>query len=101
MGGPTDHRAWDATVAGPGWLLGVEAETRVRDLQALLRRIELKLRDGRVDGLLLVLSDTEHHRRLLRDEGATLRAQLPGSARRTLGALRAGQRPADRTVVLL
>jgi len=43
---PGDLRAWDAVVIGRGWHLPVEAETRIRDLQALLRRLALKQRDG-------------------------------------------------------
>jgi hypothetical protein len=44
--GPRDFRAWDAVVSGAGWTIGVEAETHVRDLQALERRLALKQRDG-------------------------------------------------------
>lgn len=44
-----DLRAWDGHVSGAGWHVGVEAETRPTDLQALERRLALKLRDGAVE----------------------------------------------------
>jgi hypothetical protein len=99
--GRHDLRAWDALIMGPGWSVAVEAETRVRDVQALLRRIELKVRDGLVGGVLIVLNDTEHHRRLLREPTNLLRQQFPGSARGVLGALARGERPPLRSVILL
>jgi transcriptional regulator with XRE-family HTH domain len=37
LGIPGDGRAWDDVVDGPGWSLPVEAETRLRDVQALHR----------------------------------------------------------------
>jgi hypothetical protein len=101
VSGSLDRRAWDATIGGPGWLLGVEAETRVHDVQALLRRLELKIRDGRVDGVLLVLSDTNHHRRLMREHENVLRDSFPGSPRHALRALGNGTMPAPRTALLL
>jgi len=50
---PDDRRAWDAVISTASWAMGVEAETRPRDRQALERRLELKLRDGAVDYLVL------------------------------------------------
>src|SRR5688572_22572737 len=32
-----DLRAWDASIGGPGWTVYVDAETRIRDVQALER----------------------------------------------------------------
>ncbi|HUQ44890.1 MAG TPA: hypothetical protein VM451_10860, partial [Candidatus Limnocylindria bacterium] len=72
--GRSDLRAWDAVVSGRGWRAGIEAETNVRDVQALLRRLELKRRDGDIiGGLVLALSDTRHHRELVRTAAVTLR----------------------------
>src|SRR3982751_3610335 len=39
-----DERAWDGLISTPGWRYGVEAETLPRDAQALVRRINLRLR---------------------------------------------------------
>jgi hypothetical protein len=99
--GPMDLRAWDATVSGRGWTIGVEAETRVADLQSLQRRLSLKLRDGAVDALILVLNDSRHHRELVGSADAALRAAFPTDARSALRALRRGERPAAGAVVLL
>lgn len=96
-----DRRAWDATIAGPGWQSGVEAETRVRDVQALERRLALKVRDGSVDSVILLLLESAHNRRVLALAGASLRVQFPGSARITLRRLALGQRPTDNVILLL
>ena len=55
---PGDLRAWDATIVGPGFGVGVEAETRLRDLQAAARRTNLKQRDGELDHVILLVADT-------------------------------------------
>ena len=72
--GPRDFRAWDAVVSGVGWTIGVEAETHVRDLQALERRLALKQRDGAMSLVILLLADTRHHRELMSGPGMTLRS---------------------------
>ncbi len=46
---PGDRRAWDALVASGGRRAGCEAETHLGDIQALERKLALKLRDGAVD----------------------------------------------------
>src|SRR5207237_5268388 len=57
-----DRRAWDALIGGNGWREGVEAETGLRDGQALSRRLELKRRDGAVDGIILLAPATKRVR---------------------------------------
>ncbi len=98
---PGDGRAWDAVIAGPGWTVGVEAETRPRDVQAAIRRISLKQRDGRVDSLLFVVADTRHGRDFVRGAGDDLRARFPIDGRRTLHRLGAGLQPEGDALVLL
>jgi transcriptional regulator with XRE-family HTH domain len=44
---PGDRRAWDAVIEGRGWRLPVEAESRLRDVQACSRKVMLKRRDDR------------------------------------------------------
>lgn len=100
-GGWVDRRARDAVIDVDGTCVAIEAETRVRDVQALLRHLELKRRDGRVDRLLLLLNDTAHNRRVAASAGDTLRAQFPGSARATFRALRAGAAPRADAVLLI
>jgi transcriptional regulator with XRE-family HTH domain len=98
---PGDLRAWDGQVGGPGWRLGVEAETRPTDLQALQRRLALKQRDGGVDGLILVLSDTRHNRELLRAHGDDLVERFPVPGRGAVELLAAGMLPGGNAIVLL
>jgi transcriptional regulator with XRE-family HTH domain len=96
-----DRRAWDAVIGGNGWSIGVEAETRLGDLQALYRRIALKRRDGSVDLVVLLVNETAHNRRVLAVEGGELTTQFPGTTRRTLLDLGSGVRPSLDAVAVL
>ncbi len=96
-----DLRAWDAVITLGGKAVALEAESRVGDVQALLRRLELKRRDGAVDRLLLLLNNTAHHRALLAEHGPTFRAQFPGSARAVMRALRSGLVPSEDAILIL
>jgi hypothetical protein len=95
-----DLRAWDAVIRGVGWRRPAEAETVLDDIQALERRLALKVRDGGVDGVILVIADTPRNRRAL--------AAAPGSfsafdrnARRVLSALATGRDPGGSSLILL
>lgn len=95
-----DFRAWDAVIRGVDWRRPAEAETVLDDIQALERRLALKVRDGGVDGVILVIADTPRNRRAL--------AAAPGSfsafdrnARRVLSALAAGRDPGGSSLILL
>jgi transcriptional regulator with XRE-family HTH domain len=95
-----DRRAWDAVITGPGWQVAVEAETVLRDVQALERRLNVKRRDGRAEGVLLVIADTAANRVGL----ATASTSFPGfdrRARRVLAALDAGRDPGSDALLLL
>lgn len=96
-----DLRAWDALVRLGGRRAGCEVETRVKDIQALERKLGAKLRDGGVDVLLLVLSDTLHHRSLVAEQGHVLRPLLPLDNAQVRRALRLGSLPAASGVVLV
>ena len=100
-GRPIDRRAWDAVLIGPGWRVAVEAETRLSDIQSLLRRVALKQRDGGVAAVLLLVNDTAHNRRLVRDPTLGLREQFPGSARLALGRLADGRPLESNALVVL
>ena len=100
MPGPNDQRAWDRRLDGPV-SIGVEAETRPGDLQALERAIHLKQRDSAVNRVILLISDTDRNRALLRVVLPMLRPTFPLGTRDVLEALRAGRDPgADGLVVL-
>jgi hypothetical protein len=98
---PGDRRAWDALIRLGGRRAGCEAETRLLDLQALERRLALKLRDGEVDVLLLLVSDTVANRRVLYAHREDLRPLLPLDGRRVLASLRAGYLPDQNGLVVL
>jgi hypothetical protein len=99
--GPRDFRAWDAVVSGVGWAIGIEAETHVRDLQALERRLALKQRDGAMSVVIVVLGDTRHHRELMSGAGIALRSAFPTTARAALRSLGRAESPASNAVVLV
>jgi transcriptional regulator with XRE-family HTH domain len=100
---PGDPRAWDMVGrhATTGQVIVVEAETRVRDLQALLRRFGQKRDASGGPRIVLLVAGTRNNRVALvagRDE---LAAEFPVSTRRALLRLAAGGDPgADCLIVL-
>jgi transcriptional regulator with XRE-family HTH domain len=98
---PGDLRAWDAVITGSGWWVGVEAETRPRDTQALLRRLGLKARDGEADVVLLALTDSRQNRDLVRSHRDDFATRFPIGGRRALELLGAGARPDGSAIVIL
>ena len=99
---PGDWRAWDLVLSVGSARLGVEAETRPRDVQALIRRLELKLRDDPgITGVVLLLADTRFNRSLVREHGAIMRANFPHSGPEILRALGHGLEPPGSGIVLL
>jgi transcriptional regulator with XRE-family HTH domain len=96
-----DPRAWDGVVAAGDWRHGVEAETRPRDRQALERRLALKLRDGDVSSMSLLLIDSRHNRDFVRANWDSLGERFPIPGRRSLELLRAGVDPGGNSIILL
>jgi transcriptional regulator with XRE-family HTH domain len=97
---PGDLRAWDALIQGPGWRVGVEAETVLDDIQALERRLALKRRDGDVDHVILLVADTRRNRRALAGAPAAF-ADLQIRTREILAALRDCIDPGQSGIVIL
>ncbi|HET6380223.1 MAG TPA: helix-turn-helix domain-containing protein [candidate division Zixibacteria bacterium] len=93
LGIPGDLRAWDVLLTVGSRMIGVAAETRLRDWQALLRREHAKLRDSGADRLLLVLWDSKSNREVVTLAGPALRQALPLDGRSVLAALRARRDP--------
>jgi hypothetical protein len=104
---PGDLRAWDAWIAGFGDApsgdrgLPVDAETRLHDVQALLRRLSLKARDAGVDDVLLVVADTRSNRAAVAGAADLLGPMFPLSARRTLKALAEGVYPGGSSLLFI
>lgn len=91
--GARDQRAWDAMVMGVGRVTALEMEMRIRDGQALERRINLKRRDDPTDGFLLVVADTRTNRRTLHEHPG-LFPDLPRlSPAEVIAVLEAGGHP--------
>ena len=86
-----DTRAWDLLLRLGALLVGVEVETRIRDVQALVRRIRERERDGGVDVVLLVVSDTAHNRALVGELREALGPRFATAPKLVMAALRAGR----------
>ena len=97
---PGDRRAWDAAIDGVDWWQPVEAETRLSDVQALERRINLKCRDDDVAHVLLLAADTRSNRQVLAAAGDSLRTAFPADGRAIRAALAEGRRPGSGIILL-
>jgi transcriptional regulator with XRE-family HTH domain len=86
-----DPRHWDLIVRLGAQRVGVEAETRIRDMQELVRRMRGRERNGGVDEVVLVLSDSGHNRRLVAELRAALGPTYVTPPRALLGRLQRGE----------
>lgn len=99
-----DLRAFDALLTATGGspvTVAVEAITRLRDVQAQLRDLTLKQRDGQVPRLVLLVAATHANRTALRSAAEVLATSFPLGTRATLAALAAGADPGANGIVLL
>jgi hypothetical protein len=99
-----DKRAWDSEGIHliTRLVIDTEAEARLgRDSQALMRRIELKKRDGRIARLVLIVADTRHNRDVLRAGAREFAAAFPANARRAIGQLIEGIDPGADVLLVL
>ena len=98
-----DHRArraWDAEVRGAGARTTFELEMRIRDAQAIERRIALKLRDDPPDHFVLMVAATRHNRQVLANHPQFF-ADLPRLRPSTvLRALDAGRHPPSALILV-
>lgn len=101
MPSPGDQRALDGWTRADGLSIGIEAETRLGDLQALQRRALLKKRDATLDRLVLVVADTRDNRNVLDAHRELLRGSFPLDTRRVLSALGSGHAPAADGIVII
>lgn len=98
---PGDHRAWDALIRVARVRVGLEAETRGRDSQALQRKLALKRRDGHVDHVILLMADTRHNRSFLRAAGEGLHRDFPLPGQTACDRLSRGLDPGGSAIILL
>jgi transcriptional regulator with XRE-family HTH domain len=98
---PGDLRAWDAVLEIGGVTIGVIAETRIRDLQALLRREHRKQVDGGIDYLLLLISDTRLNRTAIHEAGDALATAFPLGTRAVMAQLGRGKPIRANGIVIL
>ena len=106
-----DQRSWDGwisgfTHSGPSEAavrggLPLDAETRLHDVQALLRRLALKLRDSRMEHVVLLVSDTRSNRQAVAAANEILATTFPISSRRALASLAAGRYPGGSALIVL
>jgi transcriptional regulator with XRE-family HTH domain len=99
VGATGDLRSWDVYLSGPG-TVGIDAETRLYDLQALQRRCEAKARDSGVDRIVLLVAETRHNARVLREHREALRSTFPADSAEVLATLRRGKLPARSGIVV-
>jgi transcriptional regulator with XRE-family HTH domain len=100
---PGDQRAWDAVVTrrASRERFGLEAVTRIHDLQALLRRISLKARDGGLERVVLLVADTRTNRRSVEEGTIVLGKAFPSGTRAALMALSRGELPPGDALIVL
>ena len=96
-----DLRAWDAVLRIGAVAVGVDAETRLRDFQAVDRRVMLKTRDSDVTFAILLVAATRTNRVILREAGGLTRLNYPISSSNALAALKAGRSPGGNSIVML
>lgn len=102
-----DQRAWDGWIDGleggssSTKSLAVEAETRIADFQAQSRRLVLKMRDGGVDHVLMVVADTPANRSAIAAAQRAVTEMFAISPRRALGALAVGVDPGGSAILFL
>ena len=103
-----DQRAWDAVLGDlvdgqgrPAERLPVDAETRLIDQQAQVRRLQLKRRDSGFESVLLVLAESRHNRQAVASAPTLVLADFPIPARRALADLARGVHPGGSAIVFL
>ena len=84
-----------------GVSIAFQAETRLYDAQAHLARALSKQASGSVDRLVLVVPETHHDRRVLREIGPIVRDDFPIQPRAMLAALGEGRDPGGNGILQL
>ena len=98
-----DQRAWDARARHrrTGVEFVVEAETRLHDIQASLRRVALKREASGTARVVLLVASTHRNRDAIRVARPMLDAEFPTSTRTTLVRLTRGLDPGTDALIVL
>jgi len=95
-----DQRAWDLLLWSGELTIGVEAISRLRDVQAQVRAAQLKRHDAKVTRLILLISATHSNRRALALVERLVRAEFTVGTRPAFVALSAGRDPGGDALIL-
>jgi hypothetical protein len=95
-----DLRAWDGVLLG-SCRIGVDAETRIRDIQAVDRRVMLKLRDSELDRAIILVPDTRSNRAMLSSTAQSVKSNYPIPGRLALESLRNGRDPGGNAIIVV
>lgn len=98
---PGDQRARDMLLRHGDVTVGVEAITRLRDMQAQVRAAQLKQREGGATLLVLLVAATHANRRALAAAQGLISAEYQVGTRGGMMALAAGRDPGGDALVLL
>jgi hypothetical protein len=97
---PGDRRSADGVAAANAFDAVVEAETRIHDIQAVVRGLRAKQRDLGAKRVILLLADTRHNRAVV-NSVTELKDEFPISTRACLAALARGEDPGGDCLVIL
>jgi len=95
-----DLRAWDAALIKERLRIGVEVETRVRDFQAVDRRVMLKLRDSGWDRAVLLIRASRSNRTVIREFAQLVAINYPIRQGQASSALEEGRDPGGNCLIL-
>ncbi len=97
-----DLRAWDGRITDGTATASIECEGKLEDVQAVSRRVALKVRDDPAAGVVILLvNKTDRNRRVLAEHREALRQQFPLDGAAILRELRAGRIPKAGGILML
>ncbi|MFN8521154.1 MAG: helix-turn-helix transcriptional regulator [Chloroflexota bacterium] len=100
---PGDQRTWDSRGLNRATRVAivVDAETRIRDFQAVMRRVGAKREAAGSPRTILLVADTRNNRAAIAAAGDELAAEFPVGTRAALRALVTGRDPGVDCLIVL
>jgi len=95
-----DQRAWDMLLWNGELTIGVEAISRLRDVQAQVRAAQLKRQDAKATRLILLVAATHSNRRALALAERLIRAEFTIGTRPAFVSLSAGRDPGGDALIV-